>query len=461
MRASARNPISSPIVDVSTAIKSKRPQKERLTFNFLAAAIAVAAVFILSPQALVMLHYDYYFGPIAEKIHPATYLTFFFLALQFAFGDRNRLFSAVLAYPGVVLLPLAATALAIYDALFLAVPATTLIDTWLLPAGVFLLCSQLNARERGLLGNVAIAFFTIDALLGVLEVVANKRLVPLAVANATTGAYVVPADWRGTALLGHPLSNSYLMGCFILLVAFEPRIKSILLRLPVLAICSVSMLAFGSRAAMAFLAPALGLALVWKLGQAAVTGRIAKDVLIYLQSAIFAACVGVPILVSTGFADRFIARLDVDHGSASARTGAIEMVANLSLPELIIGIPRVEMVGLGAHYQIGDGVENFWLAFLLSFGLIGYLIFMPPLFIFCQNLVRASSAAAVPALIYFFACCSTSVSIASKSLMVAILSALILTGRRAATRARAVPQPVQAGPRAHISQFASCAGLRR
>jgi hypothetical protein len=435
---------------------ARRSEPDKFTFAFAAASLALASACGLSPQTLVALHYDYYFGALPEKVHPATYIAGASLGLQFFIGDRDRLLAIILNNKGAILLPLSATALAIDDALFLAVPATTLIDTWILPAELFLLCVQLNARERRALGAIVCLFFVANALLGIIEAVANRRLVPLVVANAVTGNYFLPIEWRASALLGHPLCNSYLTGCFILLVALEPRIGPVLPRLCVLAVCSISMLAFGSRAAMVFLPLFLGLALAGKLVKALATGKIASDVLVYSYGAILAGGLGVPVLLASGFADRFLARFDVDHGSAYARTGAMEMVANLSLAELIKGIPRVEMVALGARYQSGEAVENFWLAFLLSFGLIGYLIFMPSLFMFCRNLVRSSNTNAIPALIYFFACCSTSVSISSKSLMVAILTGLIMTGRKA-------PLSVVArcaAPARRLAVFPGAAGAR-
>ena len=400
---------------------------------------------LFSPQALVLLGDDYFLGSIIQKIHPASYFGLISILIQCVF-QRDKVIAIIRKYYGVWLLPLGATMVAIYDALILAAPATGLVDTWVLPAMIFMLCAQLNSRERGALRNLTNIYFVTDALIGIFETATNHRFVPIFFPSPITGEYTYPIEWRAGAILGHPLANAYLIGCFILMLFLDARVRPIGWRIVVIGICSVSMLAFGSRAAMGFLGIGLVLALIWAAVRASVTGKIAKDLIIYLFGGVVCVLMALPVLLATGFADRFIDRFSVDHGSAAARTGILQLVANLSAGDLIRGIPRLELVALGQQFNIGSGVENFWLGFLLSYGLIGYALFMPGLFVFCRNITQATTATVTPILLYFFACCSTSVSLSSKSLMFAIVTGLCLTSRGIVSRRKpkfaATPAPL-------------------
>jgi len=428
-----------------------RPRpREKFTLRGWAAALTTMATAMLSAQSLIALHDNYAFGGVLEKMHPATYLGAVFVGLQTLLPGRERLFAVFRENRGAILLPVSVIILAIYVLAFLATPATVLIDTWVLAVAIFVLCAQLNALETAVLRNLLSFWLVLNALVGIGEVIANKHVVPLAVGVSALGAYSYPMEWRAGAFLGLPLSNAYLTACFLLLLLLDHRIKTFCLRLPALAICGISLLAFGSRAAIALLAPVLIAALAWQVARSLLRGRIAKDLLIYLYGSLFAAVTGLPILLATGFADRFIARFTLDNGSASARSGAMEMAANLPLSQWITGIPHLEMLQMGARFGVGAAIENFWLSFMLSYGLIGYLIFMPSLFLFCRDLVRKGGPAATPVLIYFFLLCSTSVSLASKNLMFAILTGLLATnrneiairiGRAAARSALGAPQP--------------------
>lgn len=409
----------------------RRMTRDRITFSFVAAATTFMLTCMVSGQALIAMHYDYSFGPIFEKIHPVTYIGMLFLTLQLCFNERYKLLAVASNNHGPFLLAGGAALVAVYAGLYLSVPGTGLPDTWLLPGEIFLLCAQLNARERGLLRNATNVFFVINSLVAIGEVVANRRLIPLAVARSLLGDYEYPIEWRAGAFLGHPLSNGYLTGVFILLLIFDSRIKNFWLRLGTIGICGVSMLAFGSRAATAFLVIFLCFAFLWKMAKTFLTGKISTEFLIYIYGGLFGVVGIAPALLASGFADRFLNRFAVDHGSASARTGALDLASSLSFSQLITGIPRLEMLALGTRFNIGDGIENFWLSFLITFGLIGYALLMPGLFVFCRNLVRSADGKLVWVLVYFFACCTTSVSLSSKSLTLAIVTGLYLTSRSA------------------------------
>jgi hypothetical protein len=72
------------------------------------------------------------------------------------------------------------------------------------------------------------------------------------------------------------------------------------------------------------------------------------------------------------------------------------------------------------------GVESFWLAFALSYGLVMTTVLIVGLAAFVVSIVQLSGRGAVPVFLFFFAVASTSTSLSSKTTGFGILTMLIL-----------------------------------
>jgi hypothetical protein len=440
-----------------------RGSPRRVTARLYMAVSPLMIACFVSAQALLFAGVNYTLGAIPEKIHPATYIAMLCVAAQLCARRDSAPMRIVRDYPGPMLLALSATLLAIYVGLALDAPATGLVDTWVLTACVFLLFAALNEREVGVARIAVDVFFAINSVVAIVEVATNTRLVPVGAADVLGGVYAYPYEWRASAFLGHSLNGSYLTGAYVLLLILDRRIRPLALRLPLLCLHALALLDYGSRAAAAFAAITLVLMLIVEVIKAVSTGKIRKDSLVTIGSVIALSAFGAPLMIASGFLDRFIGRLSADHGSASARFHALDMLASFSWSDLLLGPPRALLEQLQARYSVGAGIESFWLGYLFSYGLVGCAIFFPSLLLYCRDLVRRVGPHALVVLIYFFACCSTSVSLSSKSIALAILTGMLMTSRRLAVvgppRARRVRPPSrsasEAAPRRAVAATSS------
>ncbi len=426
--------------DLTAALKLNR-HHGGLSINFWFATIVVMVTFAFSGQALIALGQNYMLGSEPEKIHPATYFAALFLCILFFTGGQKKILYTIKVYPGPVLLIVSVLLLTVYVAVFLSVPAAGLPDTWLLPAMTFVLCSVMSKAESRILGTMLDVFMAINSIVGIGEIILDKRVVPLSVASAALGTYIFPIEWRASAFLGHPLTASYTTGVYLLLLVFDGRVRPLGLRVALIGLHACALLAFGSRGAMVFSGVTLLAAMIWSLLQSAVSRKIRKDVLVYLALMAPVAIIGVPTVLASGLADRFLNRFSQDGGSAMARVGMLDMFDSFSWSDIVFGPPKAFMDALGARFKIGSGIESFWFGFLFTFGIVGCVIFMPSLFMFCRDLVRRTSASTIAVLLFFFACCSTSVSLSSRSLDLAYVVCLVLTGRNVRPMAFAAKLP--------------------
>ena len=87
----------------------------------------------------------------------------------------------------------------------------------------------------------------LNVVLGYYEYFSGHRLFAL-----TLGDVTVMGEWRSAVtLLGHPLTASGLVGGYILALVFRPALcPPAVLRLPLIAFCLGSLMAFGGRTAL-------------------------------------------------------------------------------------------------------------------------------------------------------------------------------------------------------------------
>ncbi len=387
---------------------------------------SVISLFLVSDMALAWFGFNYgeTGGTAFEKLHPGTWLALAaLLAIGIGRGNPLRLADMFTAYRGVTLFLVCWACLVAYVVLISKAPFTPLIDTFFLPAAVVVLIGWLQPSGRRAMALVLHAILIINALLGIHEYVSGWRLTPFLI-----GSVEMTNDWRSTALLGHPLANAALTGSYMVALACGggrdlPR----LLRPLAMAVCLVSMTAFGGRSSL--VAALLLLALAGAARGLAVLRGARLDL---LTAGCLFACgpllAGLVFQIAqTGFFDQFLERFVNDRGSAQARIIMFNLFHILSWNDLLFGPDQSYLNSVQALEGIEFGIENFWIGFMMTHGILMSVFFFAALGIFCKQLVDLTRPAAVMLLIFYFIVASAAVSLSSKTTNFAMFAAMVLT----------------------------------
>lgn len=397
------------------------------------AALTVLMLLLFCVSALMLIALGWQYGATGgsplEKFHPATFLAVG-LAL-WAAALRGNPFSALIAvgnhHPLIVLYLLGILGLTLHAALVVGLPAAGFVDTFLLPIIVLLLFSDMSERRRRNLALALHLFFVVNTLLGVAEFVMGFRLTPLVVDGGE-----LEAEWRSTALLGHPLANAQVTGGYMILLAIGggrdlPRI----LRLPAFLLAAAGMIVFGGRAATAFTIIALAWIAVVRVSEVLSGARFdLKNVLLILVTLPMLA-IAIAVLNDYGFFEQFMGRFVDDEGSASTRVVMFELFNHLSWYELLFGPDPRFIAALMVTYGLDYGIESFWIAMIMLHGLVVALAFFASLMCFAREILRRCGDGGFLVMVYFFAVASASLSLSAKTPILSnfVLMLLVLGNR--------------------------------
>ncbi|MBL8566726.1 MAG: VpsF family polysaccharide biosynthesis protein [Hyphomicrobiaceae bacterium] len=406
----------------------------------LALGVLVVLLMALSPLALIALglNYEDTGGSPLEKMHPATALAAaLVLATAIVSGNPVRWGLAsvtanrsLLPYLGVIAL------LVVHSVKTVGLPFTHFIDTFVLPALLFLLFhSPDEARGRHLAWMIH-ALMAANAMIGIGELASGLRITPL-----VAGGVAIEDDWRSTALLGHPLANACLTGGYLLMLALGGgRDLHGLLRSALFLLNAGAMIAFGGRAASVLVVVTLMLIAATKF-TAILRGGTFSTVSI-LKALLIAPAVALAttVLLEHGSFDLFIERFIDDKGSAETRIEMFELLHRIPLGDLLLGPDAGQVSTLQHMHGLEFGIESFWVSFVLSYGLVLSLVFFAVLAWFTADTMRHMQSRAAWVIGYFYAVASTSLSLSAKSPLLAVLTLMMLVLMR--------PLPVRARVRA-------------
>ena len=368
------------------------------------------------------IHYVTTGGNFYEKLHPATYFALLAFCLLLArngdpIGEIDRMFSDA----KLVLLYLLSWFALLIQMLVLERPFTAIIDTFLLPLVLCLIVWRLSPRQRKpLVWGFHLAIL-LNVILGYYEYFSGHRLIPL-----TLGDVIVLGEWRSSAFLGHPLTASGLVGAYVLALTLRPAIcPPALLRLPLIVFCLGSLMAFGGRTALVTVLLTLG-------GYAAVEvvrilrgKRTSLPVAIGAICLLFVAAAGIFAMLDLGTFDKMLLRFSSDKGSTHARYATFDLLSRFDWRELVLGPNPARASALQNQFGLKYGIEDFWIASIVQFGMIHTLLLTAGLVgLFAEILRRASSAAWAVVLLVFVVAAS-SVSFSSKNIQLAQFILLI------------------------------------
>lgn len=398
-------------------------------------ALILIVLVLLSGMMLARfgIRYELEGGSVLEKIHPAHWLALASVLLL-ALADRGgasfleRLFAD---HKGSLLFLVTWTLLLFHIIVVQKQPFTPVIDTFLLPVLLLFIIAHQGFGHRLRLARLVHLLMFANSLLGIVEVATGFRLTPLDV-----GGFVVEDDWRATALIGHPLANAILTGFYLIILAQGGwRGLPWALRPVVFLTALLAMSAFGGRMAFLALLPFLAVIATGKLAGILRGNRSPRRnwVLAALLLPLF--LVLLVLGAEFGLFDRFIERFISDRGSASARFIMLEVFSDLSWFDILVGPDPELLQTLLRAYGLNFGIESFWLAFILSYGLVVSMLFFAGLLLFLADVVRVAGSKAVWPLLYFFIVASTYVSLSAKNtdfaLAIAMLVLLLSTRERA------------------------------
>ncbi|MBL8589041.1 MAG: VpsF family polysaccharide biosynthesis protein [Methylobacteriaceae bacterium] len=389
--------------------------------------VGVVALFLISPMLLTEwgVVYELAGGSVIEKIHPGTWAILLALGLvSLRFGNPLAFAArAVAVFPGTAPFLLAFVYLLGHAILVQKTPFTPIIDSFLLPFAALLTLSTTEDALRRRLALALHAALVVNAAIGLGEYLFGFRLTPY-----VAGEFVIEEDWRSTALLGHPLSNALTTGVYLITLSLGGgRDLPAPLRAVALALCLASMIAFGGRASLVLSLAIMGAVFAARCVGVLRGGRVDLRVVAALAALTPIVAVGLTELYAAGFFDQMLERFVNDRGSAKARLIMFGLFRALSWPEVLFGPDLGKIQALQNLEGVEYGLESFFIAYILTYGLIVSLFFFVGLAFFCREIVRASRPVAIAPLMFFFTVAATSVSLSAKTTTFGMLVALLLT----------------------------------
>lgn len=386
--------------------------------------LALTAIFTLSTAMLTnwKIHYLTEGGNFYEKLHPATYLIFLSLGLLLLrnsdpIGEANR----ILSESKLVLVYLLCWMILLIQTFLLDRPFTFIIDTFLLPVLLCLVIWRLSPSQRRPL--VWAVHFTIllNVTLGYYEYLSGHRLIPL-----TVGNLLVLGEWRSAAFLGHPLTASGLVGGYVLALFLRPAIcPPLLLRLPLIAFCSGSLMVFGGRTALVTVLAVIACVISVRILRFLRGGRISLPAALVILCVFFAAAAVVVAALDSGIFDKMLLRFSSDKGSALARFATFHLLSHFSWSELLLAPNATRVGALQSQLGLVYGIENFWISCITQVGIIMTALLTLALIALFAEILRRSSPAAWAIVFLILMIAASSVSFSSKNIQLAQFIILI------------------------------------
>ena len=428
---------------MSSSLAGPASSREPGVFELLTGLVLIL-LFTISAMLLFQLgiHYESPGGSALHKIHPATFLAtftlgFFILRYSHPLVYANDLMKQ---HKGTVIFLLSWVLLLAYLVFVQKQPFTPLIDTFLMPVFMFLILLQIGEDSRRHFALLLHGLMFLNAAIGYYEFLSGDRLIPL-----MAGDIPLNDEWRSSALFGHPLMNASLTGSYLLILVFGGGKDLPAMLRPLLILMTLgALVVFGGRASLVL---SLLIVVLLGLGKVAVLasgGRFALGGAVLVIAAIpILALVGL-VLLEVGFFDQLIGRFINDKGSTVARFAMFDLFHVLNLRDILLG-PDPEVISTEMKLQGLVGIESFWIAFVLSYGLIISIVFFTGLIFFLVDVAGELRASGALVIIYYILVASTSVSLSAKITNFGMFLALLLV-MIPRERTRWVAPPARAYP---------------
>jgi hypothetical protein len=253
-------------------------------------------------------------------------------------------------------------------------------------------------------------FFFFSAGISLIEKVTGKLL------------FLKDSPWyfdyfRSTALYGHPLNNALIMSVLTIILFLST--KNSYLKMAVLAAGMISIFCFGARGALLGVFGGIFLNILLNaFGFTKDPNRNIKSGLMYLASF---ALILIFVISFTNLGDRITGLAKVDE-SAEARVGTLNILDQVNIEDLIwtgVSLDKVDKLQYLSGVEI---IENFYIVWLLNFGLIFTIILIISLIRFLYNMMRNVGADVKLSILFtLIIVSSTNNSLSSSTYVITIL----------------------------------------
>jgi hypothetical protein len=159
--------------------------------------------------------------------------------------------------------------------------------------------------------------------------------------------------------------------------------------------------------------------------------RILRGKRTSLATAISAICLlfvgvaGIFAALDLGIFDKMLLRFSSDKGSAHARYATFDLLSHFDWRELVLGPNPVRASALQNQFGLKYGIEDFWIASIVQFGMIHTILLTIGLVGLFAEILRRASGAAWAIVLLVVVVAASSVSFSSKNIQLAQFVLLI------------------------------------
>lgn len=324
------------------------------------------SLFVFSPLLNKLGYIGGESGPFYFKILPSTYIIF--LSFVFVLFSKAEMFWSIFYRKkyGFALLFLCLVMLVFIVFQNRTHSISFMADTLMASALLAIILPKYDCKLNKAILQIVLVFFTVNCLFAIVERLLTHNFFPPLYLNVLTDYY--EQAFRSTALLGHPLNNALnlivIMG-FIYLSRMKYRHLFLLLGM-------VALLCFGSRGAIyGFLSFTALHYIFYNYMYNKYTFKVIRPnskfygYLYFLLGGLLV----VGLLFYTSFGDRLLSVSLYDEGSAGARIRILDILNYIDLQEILWGISPHKISLFMTRVNLGI-IENFWLQWILRFGLV-------------------------------------------------------------------------------------------
>jgi O-antigen ligase len=256
----------------------------------------------------------------------------------------------------------------------------------------------------------------LNIALGYYEFFSKRRLVPIIAADNV----VVTGDWRSTALLGLPLVAAGVVAMYVMTLMLKPRTQAPpFYALPLLVLAMGSLMVFGGRTALVYTLVVLAGIVLVHLARLLRGDRFGMMTIIVATGFVMLVGALIPLLFGTGMFDKMIDRFSSDNGSASARIAGLHLLTLLDWREIIFGTTVSRSNAMQTMMGLDYGIENFWIASIVQYGLISTALITIGLGFFFAEILKRAAPGALVAVLFLVMVAASSVSFSSKNIILA------------------------------------------
>lgn len=391
-----------------------------ISFYFFLASIL--SVFLLSGDLLALVGYDFSLegGSFIYKVHPAFYFIFLgFLVLLLYKGSFNFLFCLFFLRKNLLVLCLCVFCF-IYQAVFLSQPMAPFIVTWLMPILLVFLFDYLSNRQVEIVTKFVLYLIIINSVVALVEYTSGAPVVPRSYFSMEENELLDISDWdfdRSVAFYGHPLVATLSASVVVVGLYAKSNVESLsFAELFCFCITLLALPAFGGRTAIAVSVVLLIFISLFKLKRIVTGYGISRVNFLLVTMLVFSIPFVLLLLFNLGLFDSLIDRIQDDNGSAETRFTAFYIFFDTSFSELVFGDYNKQLFSRQLLYGTKYGIEIFWLAIILQFGLIISLVLVYLLFFIIRQIYLSVGIFTLWSSLAFLLAISSGTGLASKTL---------------------------------------------